>query len=148
MMVGVVEGLRSWSFGEVQWSGGQIISSILLRSVVRLVRLCARALMGLACVILGCFVAIKRLAGLNLGRSDWNFGSVLTFKCFFRNFYCYFELHGWNVGLIDGQEWILFLHGIWFWKQMIKRCCDHALSNPGLIIDLIQWTDLDIELIN
>ena len=67
-MEGVAEGLRIWSCGVLLSSGGQSLSSILQRSVVRLVRGCVVGLMGLVCVIVGSSVGIGRLVALNLVR--------------------------------------------------------------------------------
>ena len=64
----VVEGLRTWSFGVMLWSGVRTSSSIPLRSVARLVRLCVVAMMGRVCVIPGSFVEIGRLADRNSER--------------------------------------------------------------------------------
>lgn len=55
-----------WSFGVPLLNGGLIISSILRRSVVELVRLCVVGKMGHACVIHGFFVGIERLVDRNL----------------------------------------------------------------------------------
>ena len=78
---GVVEGLRIWNFGGLRWSGVLTLSSILLRSVAWLVKGCVVGMMGRACVILGCFVGIERLAGQNSVRWVWIWCLLFVFFC-------------------------------------------------------------------
>ncbi|KAL2490009.1 peptidyl-prolyl cis-trans isomerase [Forsythia ovata] len=67
MVVGVVEGLRIWRCGGMLSNGAQISSSILLKNVVKLVKLCVQGLTGLAFVIPGFFVEISRTCGEKFG---------------------------------------------------------------------------------
>lgn len=68
--VTAVRGLIIWSSGVRLSSGVLNSSSILLKSVVRLVSQCVLVLMDRACAILGCFVAIRMLVDPNLVRYD------------------------------------------------------------------------------